>query len=105
MIKDGQIDKKNLCYMNQRNLKRAGVLIPLTKAQDTELKKCAKNILYFVANYVKILDLDGGFTLFKMRDYQKEFISTCYSNRFVISMMARQMSSPMKSPSSSGPIG
>jgi len=91
MIKDSQIDKKNLCYMNQRNLKRAGVLIPLTKAQDTELKKCAKDILYFVSNYVKILDLDGGFTLFKMRDYQKEFISTCYSNRFVISMMARQM--------------
>lgn len=85
------IDYKNLCYMNQERLMRAGVKLDFTQEQINEIKKCAGDIDYFVRNYVKITTLDNGVQCMNLRPYQEEFINTCFNNRFVIAMMARQM--------------
>ena len=94
MIDDVQeiIDKKeSICYNGNVKLLRDGVEIGMTETQKRELKKLAADVTYFAKNYVKIVTLDDGVQLFNVRDYQQEFIETCFTQRFVMSMMARQM--------------
>ena len=94
MIDDVQeiTDKKeSICYNGNIKLLRDGVEIGMTETQKHELKKIAADATYFAKNYVKIVTLDDGVQLFNVRDYQQEFIKTCFSQRFVMSMMARQM--------------
>lgn len=85
-----EIDKKTLCYLNNENLKSAGVKIPMTPEQIKEIKKCANDIIYFVKNYVKIVTLDDGVQNFHLYPYQEEWINTCYNNRFVMGKWSRQ---------------
>ena len=84
------IDKKSLCYMNNENLKAAGVKLPLTAEQILEIEKCANDIIYFVKNYVKIVTLDDGVQNFHLHPYQEEWINACYNNRFVMGKWSRQ---------------
>jgi len=84
------IDKKTLCYMNNENLKAAGVKMPLTAEQILEIEKCTNDIIYFVKNYVKIVTLDDGVQNFHLHPYQEEWINACYNNRFVMGKWSRQ---------------
>ena len=84
------IDKKSLCYLNNENLKAAGVKLPLTAEQIQEIERCSNDIIYFVKNYVKIVTLDDGVQNFHLHPYQEEWINTCYNNRFVMGKWSRQ---------------
>ena len=84
------IDKKNLCYLNNENLKRHGVSLTLTEEQEKEIERVATDIIYFVSNYVKIVTLDDGVQYFNLYDYQKQWIEACYNHRFVIGKWSRQ---------------
>ena len=85
------LDKDALCFMNNPKLKRANLKIPYTQEQLDEYVRCKRDILYFVKNYVKIVNLDVGLTLFKLYPYQEEMITTFKDNRFSICLTARQM--------------
>ena len=84
------IDKKSLCFLNNENLKAAGVELPLTAEQILEIEKCTTDIIYFVKNYVKIVTLDDGVQNFHLYPYQEEWINACYNNRFVMGKWSRQ---------------
>ena len=84
------IDKKSLCFLNNENLKAAGVKLPLTAEQILEIEKCATDIIYFVKNYVRIVTLDDGVQNFHLYPYQEEWIESCYNNRFVMGKWSRQ---------------
>jgi len=77
-------------YNGNVNLRPTGIKIDYTQEQLEELLKCSEDVEYFINNYVKIVSLDGGLIQFKLYDYQKRFVNTVMSNRFVVAMMGRQ---------------
>jgi hypothetical protein len=78
-------------YLNNENLKATGVPISYTEEELDEFILCKQDPIYFIRNYCKIVSLDHGLILFKLYEYQVDFIKTLQDNRWVISMQPRQM--------------
>lgn len=81
----------NFYYLNNPQLKAAGVPIQYTPEQIQEYIRCKEDPIYFIKNYIKIISLDRGMINFKLFEYQERFIKAMHENRFVISMQPRQM--------------
>lgn len=83
--------KENIkVYLNNPNLKAAGVEISFEPWQVQELVKCYNDPIYFIENYAKIVHIDKGLVPFKLYDYQKEIVRLTMENRFIIMRMPRQ---------------
>jgi hypothetical protein len=78
-------------YLGNPNLQRAGVKRSFTKEQVEEWLRCANDPIYFIENYMTIINLDEGEVKFKLRDYQKEMITSMVGNRFTLLATARQV--------------
>ena len=52
--------------------------------------KCAKDPIYFIKNYVRIVSLDEGLVPFEMYDFQEDIVNKVHNNRFVIAKLPRQ---------------
>lgn len=83
--------QKTDTYLGNRNLKRSYVEIEWTKQQIQEYIKCAKDPVYFIENYVKIVHVDKGLIPFTPYEFQKEIIRKADQDRFVICKMPRQV--------------
>jgi len=77
-------------YLSNPNLKKIGINIEFTKEQVEEYIKCAKDPIYFVKNYMKIIHVDKGLIPFDLYDYQEKMITNFNDERFVITKMPRQ---------------
>lgn len=77
-------------YLNNPNLKRAGVQIAFTKEQIEEYKKCKRDPIYFIEKYVQVVHVDFGLIPLILRDFQKNIVTTIHNNRKVIVKAARQ---------------
>lgn len=82
---------QNKGYNGNPNLKPINYIIQYEDWQIQELRKCARDPIYFIENYCKIVSLDHGIIPFKLYEYQKEAVETILGNRKVILMTARQM--------------
>lgn len=82
---------KNDTYLGNRNLKRSDVQIEWTPEQVKEYIKCARDPVYFIENYVKIVHVDRGLVPFEPYTFQKDMLSTFYRERFTICKMPRQV--------------
>jgi hypothetical protein len=71
-------------------LKRCNVQIDYTEEELTEYIKCSQDPIYFIENYVKIINVDLGLIPFKLWDFQKELINAIHDNRRVIGRIGRQ---------------
>ena len=78
-------------YLGNRNLKRSYVEIEWTKDNVQEYIKCSRDPVYFIENYVKIINVDKGLIPFIPYDYQKDIIELSDKERFVICKMPRQV--------------
>jgi hypothetical protein len=78
-------------YLGNRNLKKSYVEIEWTKEQIQEYIKCAKDPVYFIEKYIKIVHVDRGLIAFEPYDFQKEIIRKSDTDRFVICKMPRQV--------------
>jgi hypothetical protein len=78
-------------YQGNRNLKKSNVAINWTQEQVLEYIKCARDPIYFLKTYVKIVNVDLGLIPFNMYDYQEEMVRTAVEERFVICKMPRQV--------------
>lgn len=78
-------------YLGNRNLKRSYVEIEWTKDNVQEYIKCSRDPVYFIENYVKIINVDKGLIPFQPYDYQKDIIELSDKERFVICKMPRQV--------------
>ena len=83
-------DKSTKNYLGNPNLKASDVKINWTKEQLEEYAKCARDPIYFIQKYVKIISLDKGLVPFELYDFQEEMVSTIHTNRFVIAKLPRQ---------------
>ena len=62
-------------YLGNPNLKRSNVNINYTKEQLEEYIKCAKDPVYFIEEYIQIVNVDKGLVPFKLYNFQNEMHS------------------------------
>ena len=77
-------------YMGNPNLKPEGESVQFTKEQVEEYIKCAKDPVYFIKKYIKVVSLDKGLVPFNLYDYQEKMVNTIHNSRFVIAKLPRQ---------------
>ena len=78
-------------YLGNARLKRVGVELSYTEDQLKEIVKCTEDPVYFIRNYVKIVNVDKGLVPFEMWDFQENMVREFHDNRFVIAKMPRQV--------------
>jgi len=78
-------------YLGNERLKRIGVEHSYTEEQVAEIFRCAEDPVYFIRNYVKIVNVDRGLIPFDMWPFQEEMVQSFHNNRFSISKMPRQV--------------
>jgi len=78
-------------YLGNQRLKKVGIDLPYTEEQVAEIIKCTENPVYFIRNYVKIVNVDHGLVPFDMWPFQEEMVNTFHNNRFCIAKMPRQV--------------
>lgn len=77
-------------YNRNTNLKAAGVQVPFTQEQVQEYVKCAKDPIYFIKNYAKIVSLDEGVVPFNPFPYQERMIDAIHKNKNTLGKLFRQ---------------
>jgi len=77
-------------YLANPNLKRAHVPIEFTSEQVEEVIKCSQDVVYFIENYVKIINLDEGLVPFNMYPFQQDMAKMITDNRFSVIKTCRQ---------------
>lgn len=77
-------------YLGNPNLKKVNVQQEFTPEQVAEFLKCSEDPIYFIENYIKIVNLDKGFIPFEMYNFQKKMVKTFHKNRFSICKIPRQ---------------
>jgi hypothetical protein len=77
-------------YMGNPNLKRAGIDVNWTPTMIEEMVKCSQDVVYFVSNYMKIVNVDKGLIPFTPYDYQIEMLKAMAENRYNIMATSRQ---------------
>jgi hypothetical protein len=77
-------------YLGNANLKAVGVNLEFTEDQIQEYIKCAKDPIYFIETYCKIVTLDHGLQPFKLYECQRNKLNIIHNNRKVILMEGRQ---------------
>jgi hypothetical protein len=78
-------------YLANPRLKKAGVKLDFTAEQIQEILKCSKDPIYFINNYLKIVNLDAGLIQCQLRPYQEKMIRNFNDNRFSIMLCPRQI--------------
>ena len=77
-------------YLGNPNLKKTNVPVNFTQDQVEEYLKCSEDPVYFMKNYIKIVNLDKGLMNFSMYSFQEKLVNLIRDNRFVIAKMPRQ---------------
>jgi hypothetical protein len=80
----------NLGYNGNPRLRRAFTQIAMSQFEVDEYKKCAKDPIYFIRKYVKIVALGKGIVPFNLYDFQEDMVNTFINKRFVICKIPRQ---------------
>lgn len=68
-------------YEKDIELRAPNIVFKLTNEEYEEYKKCMCDANYFVENYCKFLN-DNGRTLVKLRDFQKNILTTATTNHY-----------------------
>lgn len=78
-------------YLGNGKLKRAGTELSYTAEQILEIEKCVNDPVYFIKNYIKIVNVDHGLVPFDMWKFQEDMVKDFHENRFSIAKMPRQV--------------
>ena len=77
-------------YLGNPNLYKANTKIEYTEDNIREIQKCMSDPVYFISNYIKIVNIDEGLVPFKMYKFQEKMVHTFHKNRFSICKLPRQ---------------
>lgn len=81
----------NAFYLRNPKLKAANVQVQFTQTQMQEYMSCMRDPIYFIKNYVRIVNVDRGLIPFEMWKFQEEMVETFHNNRFSICKLPRQV--------------
>ena len=82
--------KNNDHYLGNPLIKGANTPVEFTPEQIEEYLKCSTDPIYFIENYIKIVQVDRGLIPFDMYDFQRNIVRTIHDNRFTICKLPRQ---------------
>jgi hypothetical protein len=77
-------------YEGKQFLRRGNIVFEYTQDELDEIKKCARDIVYFAEKYAVVMT-DNGIQQVKLREYQKDLLRDFQHNRFNIVLASRQM--------------
>lgn len=77
-------------YNANYNLKAANVAVQFTEDQIKEYLRCARDPVYFIQTYAKIVSLDDGIVNFNMYPYQERIIKAIHNNKNILGKLFRQ---------------
>jgi len=89
-MEDGYVAADHPFYEGNPNFKKGNLVFEYTNEEFDELKKCAKDIVYFANKYCTVMT-DEGYQKIKLRDYQEGVLKSYQKNRWNIFMAARQI--------------
>lgn len=84
------MNKVTDAYLGNPNLFKANTAIEYTEEQIQEIAKCMNDPVYFIRNYIKIVNIDEGLVPFNMYDFQQKMVEKFHNNRFTICKLPRQ---------------
>ena len=82
--------EKQEIYLGNPNLKRANVNTSFSPDEVQEFIKCSQDPVYFIRNYIKIVNLDEGIVNFDLYDFQEDMVNRFHEHRFNIAKLPRQ---------------
>lgn len=77
-------------YQGNINLKAKGDKEEFTPQQIQEIVKCKNDPVYFIKNYINIINLDKGLIKFDLYNYQEGMIEAIHTYNRIISRWPRQ---------------
>lgn len=80
-----------MAYNGNINLTNTSDVFEFTPEQLREFTRCARDPIYFIEKYIKIVNIDHGLVNFNMYGFQKEIVQTAVANRFTICKLPRQV--------------
>lgn len=88
-LEDGRKLVANPFYENNTKLLKGDLVFQRTDEEIAEWKKCAKDIIYFVNKYCKLMTPQGIKNV-TLRDYQENYLKHLMDNRLSIYLACRQ---------------
>ena len=82
--------EKQEIYLGNPNLKRANVNTSFSPEEVQKFIKCSQDPVYFIRNYIKIVNLDEGIVNFDLYDFQEDMVNRFHEHRFNIAKLPRQ---------------
>ena len=73
--------EKQEIYLGNPNLKRANVNTSFSPDEVQEFIKCSQDPVYFIRNYIKIVNLDEGIVNFDLYDFQEDMVNRFHEHR------------------------
>lgn len=80
-----------MAYNGNQNLSSIHDKIEFSREQLLEYTRCATDKLYFIKNYVQIVNVDKGLVPFEMWPFQEDIVTLSDRERYVICKMPRQV--------------
>ncbi len=77
-------------YERNPKLKKGNIAWAYTAEEKAEIRKCAKDIVYFANKFATVMTDDGLQTI-ELRDYQQDMLRTFVDNRFNVCLASRQI--------------
>ena len=77
-------------YNGNQNVKRDRVEMDFSEFEIQEYLRCMSSPVYFVKNYIKVINLDRGLVSFEPYPYQEKMFDHFDQNRFSIVLACRQ---------------
>ena len=73
-LDEGYKPKSTPFYEGNPNLRKGNIVFNYTDEEIREIKKCAKDIVYFANTYCTVMT-DFGLQTIKLREYQEEMLA------------------------------
>ena len=89
-LDEGYKPKSTPFYEGNPNLRKGNIVFNYTDEEIREIKKCAKDIVYFANTYCTVMT-DEGLQTINLRPYQEEMLRQFQAERFNVCLASRQV--------------
>ena len=89
-LEEGYKHKATPFYEGNPNLRKGNIVFEYTPEELKEIKKCAKDIVYFANTYCTVMT-DDGLQRIKLRPYQERMLRQFAAERFNVCLASRQI--------------
>ena len=89
-IEEGYKPASTPFYEGNPNLRKGNIVFNYTSAEIKEIKKCAKDIVYFANTYCTVMT-DHGLQTINLRPYQEDMLRQFQAERFNVCLASRQV--------------